>query len=181
MAGKTPQKAVQNFVKPIQLALSCVTDCVIARSGDDSTNKDHVLIVGEGEPFPLRRTSGSALRARVSQNYRIVPAEGPRGPWKVTTTAYLYTLEEADGPEILSYQWHPSGPSSVHYPHLHVGQAAGKPRPELRRAHLPTGRISLEQFLWLAIEAFKVRPRRDDWRDVLFKTRQKFEQWRTWT
>lgn len=180
MAGKTPPKAVQDFVKPIQLALSCVTNAQITRSGDYRTTADHVLVVADGEPFALPRTSGSALRARVSQNYRIVPAEGPRGPWKVTTTAYLYTLEEADGLEILSYQWHPSGPSSVHYPHLHVGQAAGKPRPELQRAHLPTGRISLEQFLWLAIEAFKVRPRRDDRRDVLYRTLQKFEQWRTW-
>ena len=67
-----------------------------------------------------------------------------------------YTLEE-DGAEILSFQWHPKGPSAIVYPHLH-----------------------LEQFLWLLIDGFHVKHKRPDWKDVLVKTRKKFEQWRTW-
>ena len=45
----------------------------------------------------------------MSQNYRIVRAEGQRGPWKVTIAAYHYTLEEPDGREVISFQWHPEG------------------------------------------------------------------------
>lgn len=180
MAGRTPRKAVENFLRPIQLALSCVTDAQIARSGNDSITTEHVLVVAGGEPIVLARTSGSALQARILQKYRIVRAEGQRGPWKVKTTAYFYTLEDRDGREIISYQWHPTGKGALPYPHLHLGDAAEVVRAELQGAHIPTGRLSLEQFLRFAIETFRVRPRRHDWRDVLFGTRRRFEQWRTW-
>ena len=52
-----------------------------------------------GEPFPLPRARGASLRARLGQNYRIVRAEGQRGPWKAKVTACHYTLEESDGLE----------------------------------------------------------------------------------
>jgi hypothetical protein len=98
----------------------------------------------------------------------------------VTITSYHYTLEEANGSEIISFQWHPTGSGALPYPHVHLGHAAAVGRAELEDAHIPTGRVALEQVLRFAIEAFKLRPRRSDWRDVLFGTRRRFEQWRTW-
>jgi hypothetical protein len=53
-------------------------------------------------------------------------------------------------------------------------------RPELQRAHFPTGRVSVEEFLRLAIHAFDVKPRRSDWRAVLQRTQAAFSKWRTW-
>jgi hypothetical protein len=180
VAGAAPRKAVQNFLRPLQLALSCVTDAQIATGGDYSTTTEHAWVVAGGEPFPLPRARGASLRARLGQNYRIVRAEGQRGPWKVMITAYHYTLEESDGREIISFQWHPTGPGALPYPHIHLGDAADVGRDDLEGAHVPTGRVALEQVLRFAIETFKVRPRRSDWRDVLFGTRRRFEQWRTW-
>lgn len=180
MAGSTPRKAVQNFLKPLQLALSCVTDAQIATDGDYSIAGEHVWVGAASEPFPLARVRGPSLRARIRQNYRVVRAEGQRGPWKVTITAYYYTLEEASRREIISFQWHPTGSGAPPYPHVHLGHAAAVGRAELEDAHIPTGRVALEQVLRFAIEAFKLRPRRTDWRDVLFGTRRRFEQWRTW-
>ena len=179
MAGSTPRKAVQNFFRPLQLALSCVTDAQIATRGQYSTTAEHVWGVAN-QPFPLPRTREASLRARLNQNFRIVRVEGQRGPWKVTITAYHYTLEESDGREIVSFQWHPIGPGAVSYPHLHLGDAADVGRAQLEDAHFPTGRIALEHVLRFAIETFKLRPRRSDWRDVLFGTRRRFEQGRTW-
>jgi len=141
---------------------------------------EHPWTVANGEPFSLPRARGTSLRARMSQNYRIVRAEGQRGPWKVTITAYHYTLEGLDGREIVSFQWHPRGRGALPYPHLHLGAAAEVGRAELEGAHIPTGRVALEQVLRFAIETFRLRPRRGDWRDVLFGTRRRFEQWRTW-
>ena len=180
MAGSTPRQAVKNFVKPLQLALSCVTDAQIVTDGDYSTVSEHVWVGAAGEPFPLARLRGSSLRARIRQSYRVVRAEGQRGPWKVKITAYHYTLEEANRREIISFQWHPTGVGSLPYPHVHLGPAAAVGRGELEGAHIPTGRVALEQTLRFAIEAFRLRPRRADWRDVLFWTRRRFEQWRTW-
>jgi hypothetical protein len=40
-------------------------------------------------------------------------------------------------------------------------------RPELTRAHLPTGLINLADLLRLAVEDFQVRPLRSDWGVVL--------------
>jgi hypothetical protein len=40
-----------------------------------------------GETFALARDRGPSVRARINQEYRIVRAEGQRGPWKVTITA----------------------------------------------------------------------------------------------
>jgi hypothetical protein len=186
VAGSTPRKAVQNFLKPLQLALSCVTDAQLTADGDYSDYSDysaaseHVWAGAAGDPFPLARIHGSSLRARIRQHYRVVPGQGQRGPWKVTITAYYYTLEEASRREIISFQWHPTGSGALPHPHVHLGHAAAVGRAELEDAHIPTGRVALEQVLRFAIDAFKLRPRRTDWRDVLFRTRRRFEQWRTW-
>jgi hypothetical protein len=180
MAGPTPRKAVQNFLSPLQLALSCVTRAQIATDGDYGTGSEHMWVGAAGEPFTVTGAGDTSLRARVGQNFRIVIAEGQRGPWKVTTTAYHYTLEDSDGVEIISFQWHPTGSGALPYPHVHLGHAAAVGRAELKGTHIPTGRVALERVLRFAIEAFKLRPRRADWRDVLFGTRRRFEQWRTW-
>lgn len=180
MAGSTPRKAVQNFLQPLQLALSCVTDAQIAADVDYSTTSEHTWVGAAGDAFPLARVRGPSLRGRIGQHYRIVRAEGQRGPWKVTITAYHYTLEETSRREIVSFQWHPTAAAAPPYPHVHLGHAAEVGRAELQGAHIPTGRVALEQVLRFAIEAFKLRPRRNDWRDVLFGTRRRFEQWRTW-
>lgn len=104
----------------------------------------------------------------------------PTEPWKVTTVSYFYTLRESDGPEIISYQWHPNVPDSVRYPHLHLGYGAQVGRPEFDRAHLPTGRVMLEDFVRLLIESFGVPPARDNWEEVLAESRAEFEADRSW-
>jgi crotonobetainyl-CoA:carnitine CoA-transferase CaiB-like acyl-CoA transferase len=53
-------------------------------------------------------------------------------------------------------------------------------RPELVRAHFPTGRVSVEEFLRLVIETFDVKTRRKDWQTVLQQTQAAFARWRTW-
>jgi hypothetical protein len=65
------------------------------------------------------------------------------------------------------------------YPHMHAEQG-GNGLIELQKAHLPTGRIAVEEFLRLLIETFAVRPRRVDWNRILRETQAEFEKWRTW-
>jgi hypothetical protein len=94
-------------------------------------------------------------------------------------------VEEREGPEIITYHWHPEGLSSEDAPHLHLKSGAKVGRVELTRtkgesAHIPTGRVALEEFLRLLIECFGVPPRKSDWRQVLRGTKEDFDRYRNW-
>jgi hypothetical protein len=112
----------------------------------------------------------------------VIEHEGPRGPWKVNTVAYYYTVEEAyhQGHELFAYHWHPNERSPITYPHFHIYQGAQVSRDDVRKAHFPTGRIAFEDVLRLVITQFGVIPLRNDWEAVLDTTQSVFEEWRTW-
>jgi hypothetical protein len=178
LAGRTPAEAVGAFLAPLQQAIDCLTPTVLNVSGGYfASDQPHALVLGDGDPVRLAGEHDLALT--VAQNYRVVEFEGPRGPWKVQTTAYFYELQRGDR-ELLGFHWHPRGASPHTSPHLHVGAAAEIGFAPLHRAHIPTGRIALEDVLRLAIEAFGVQPRRGDWDDVLTRTQAGYEAWRTW-
>jgi hypothetical protein len=94
--------------------------------------------------------------------------------------AYYYTLRESNGPEIFSYQWHPKQRSSVTFPHLHLRSGAKIGRAEFADAHLPTGRVALEDFVRLLIDDFGVLPIRSDWETALLQSRAEFDEDRSW-
>ena len=181
MAGASPKHAVESFVKPLQRALSCVTTAVIDRQEGHDLGITYALTVNGGAPVRLARVNRRAdIAIRIAQQYRIVQAEGDRGPLKIQTVAYMYTVENADGRELFGYHWHPESRSPASFPHLHLGAGAMIGRAELQRAHFPTGRVSVEEFLRLVIEAFDVRTHRRDWRAVLQQAQAAFSNWRTW-
>jgi len=85
--------------------------------------------------------------------------------WVVDVQAYEYVLLDRAFGEIVAYHWHPSGPSRVTHPHLHIG---GRTSPtDLSKVHLTTGRVSLADVVSMAIVELGVEPLRPDWRDVL--------------
>lgn len=52
--------------------------------------------------------------------------------------------------------------------------------PPLDRAHLPTGRIAVEEFLRIAITEFGAHPRRDGWEEILERTQAATRTSPTW-
>jgi hypothetical protein len=178
LAGRSPAEAVQAFLAPLQQALACLTPTVLNVSGGYYVaDRPHALTLGDGDPVML--SGDHALSLAVAQNYRLVEFEGPRGPWKVQTTAYFYELRRSDE-ELLVYHWHPRGASPFTNPHLHIGSGAELGFAPLEGAHVPTGRIALEEILRLAITELGARPRRSDWEEVLERTQAGYEAWRTW-
>ena len=178
MAGRTAAEAVGAFLAPLQQAIDCLTPTVLNVSGGYyASDRPHALILGEGDSVPLAGEHDLALA--IAQNYLVVQAEGPRGPWKVQTTSYFYELRRGDR-ELLVFHWHPAGASPQTSPHLHLGAGAEIGFEPLHRAHIPTGRIAVEDVLRLAIEAFGARPRRGDWDEILRTTQAGYEEWRTW-
>ena len=138
----------------------------------------HPLTLADGLPVSLG--SGTDLAVQVSQQYRIIENPDPRQPWQVRTVTYHYTLREDEGSEIFSYQWHPNVPGSVSFPHLHLRHGARLGRSEFEKAHLPTGRVTVEDFVRLLIDDFGVPPAREDWEQALEESRTEFEADRSW-
>lgn len=183
MAGDSEYKAVQNFRNPIQKAVSCVTKITLTTGWDYRVGYEQGLVLGDGDPVKLAGTS--QLTLSLLQNYRIVEARGERGPFKVSTTAYFYALEDSKGHEIIAYHWHPNRKDLdgriVTFPHLHLRYGAQVKHKQLLKAHLPTGRIAIEDLLRIAITEFKVQPLRDDWANILKGPQSIYEEWRTWS
>ena len=135
------------------------------------------MTLGDGSAI---RLDGSDLAIRITHHYRVVEASGPTGQWKVASAAYWYFLEEFEGREILSFHWHPNSRSHLTTPHLHLHQGAQVQQSALARAHVPTGRVALEEFLRMVITDFEVKPLRPDWDDALTESQAGFDSSRTW-
>ncbi len=112
--------------------------------------------------------------------YKIVEGDGDRGPYKVKTVSYFYAIENRRQQELAAYHWHPEG-TDVAFPHIHFGKGVIKDTTHsLQEKHYPTGRISVEEFLMLAVREFGVRPIKAEWKTILGETQGRFDQWKTW-
>lgn len=167
IAGRTPVVASRALRESLQRAVSCVTTAVLVPQTEGSETKLNLI------SRLVRPARDEAITLSIRHSFNLVheASRESRSRWEAHTTGYMYTLEGADGREILAYHWHPTGNSHVTTPHLHLGAGAGSLRPELTKAHLDTGLITPVTLLALSIEQFGVRPRRADWRAVLEHTR----------
>ena len=182
MAGRTPAAAVNAFLPPLQRALSCVSDAVFVRSHDSAAPGAVRSMNAPGTGFaPLR--GENRLHLAVAIQYEVVRTDDPdRGPWKVSIRKYMYHLVTDDMTEVILFHWHPDGKSAQQSPHLHVGTSQLTPASVVsRRTHVPTGRVALEAVLELLIRDFGVVPLRTDWEAALSESKQRFDQWRTWS
>jgi hypothetical protein len=175
MAGKDAREAIRNFEEPLQEALSClIHPGMYVRSMGDPSSALYALMLANS---PAQLGHDRRLALEMIQHFRVIEAPVPRGPYKVQTVAYYYTVREVADPgrEVFAYHWHPRGHSHITFPHLHLYHGAGTIRDEVRKAHFPTGRMALEDILRLVIQAFHVIPLRDDWEGILDRTQAAFE------
>ena len=182
MAGKTPRDAIDAFLEPLKETLACVCPQHyghIAYRGPDSDGL-YALVVNRLQPVPLRREDGSRLLFDVRQMFRVVEAEGLRGPYKVSTAAYLYQISREDGRELLAFHWNPHGRGKVTTPHVHIGPVVEQAAEIVRGLHIPTGRVSLEAVVRFLIDELSISPQRADWADVVARNEERFNQWRIW-
>lgn len=177
MPGRTPHEAVQNFLAPLQRALSRFTRSVLTVGGGYHPGADHTALLNDG--LPVRLAGEFGLGLIVSMRYRIIEEPQPGvGPWRVETTGYVYSVIDSESQEILAYHWHPAAAAT--WPHLHLGPGAGTLLLPLMTAHLPSGRrVAVEQVLRLVVE-MGAEPLRSDWEEVLEESLSAFERWRTW-
>lgn len=162
IAGPSPGAARRLLRDTLQRVVSCISAAVVT---------DQIAGI-EGElnlACSLASAPGAAPLTLTLWHYYAVLSDrsGTRSErWRVQTTAYSYKLEHADGREILSYHWHPTGRGPVARPHLHLGAGVGTLRSELQRAHLGTGFVTPARLFAVLLDAFAVRPRRADWAEA---------------
>lgn len=118
--------------------------------------------------IPVRLRGESQIHFDLVLRYRVIEEIGTSAPWQVVTIGYYYTLLDADQREILAFHWHPSSRSPITEPHLHLGPGARVGYDRLHRAHIPTGHITIQDVLLLAINDLGVEPLID--RDAALQT-----------
>lgn len=174
MPGRTTGEAVEAYTEPIRQTLRCVTDSFIAYAGIYPTGKINTLTFVNETIAPLH---GTNLGLHFSQRYDFFQDSAGDQLWKIQTRGYIYTVYDCqnDAPcEIVAYHWHPQSPITT--PHVHF-KSGGV---HIGRAHLPTGRISIESVVEFLIRDLGVKPKRQDWEDIVTRNRDLFEQYRSW-
>jgi hypothetical protein len=160
-------------LSPSKDVVSCITDeGFIARQFDP-----------EGGPYPAAFQSGFTILERTEgrlpitleliHSYNVVEAGGERGPWRASTTEWIYEISDSSDQLIVAFHWHPNS-GRVTWPHIHAHGMHGSV--QLHRLHPPTGRVSIEAVVLFMI----VAPRRKHWRDVLARREEAFRQRCTW-
>lgn len=163
--GRNPYQAVQDLRSTLQRAISCVTSSVfmVQSANGYAVGSTHALVLGSPE---ATRLPGSSIALSIRVYARVAERTG-EAPWRADLASYFYTLRDLEGQEILAYHWHPNSRSPITFPHLHLGAGSRVGREELQKAHVPSGRVELEDVLAMAIREFGVRPRREDWARIL--------------
>ena len=179
MTGRTPREAVELYAEPIKHTLLCVSDAILGYGGGVYPSSHFHNLSFIGNP-PVGRLSGTKLSLFFSQNYSINQSSTGKQEWRVKTEGYIYRLDDETGSEILSYHWHPLNDLSQ-LPHLHLKKGSAIGRDELKRSHIPTGRVSIESVAEFLVKEFKVMPRYPDWNEVIERNRSDFEMHRTWS
>ncbi len=184
MPGNSPSEAVENFVTPIKDALSCLGDSAVIYRDHPPLDTIQTLTLngGEGLEVPVDGDYAPKLLIEVEMSYLVIhcPDDEDRGPYRCTTCAYILRIKQGNA-ELMSFHWHPGqNVSPERLPHFHVGESR---LPQMQTLHIPTPRVSVEEFIQTTIEAFGVRPTVDEktWRELLDSTLGPHREYRSWS
>lgn len=183
MPGKDPTSALGAFLDPLKEAVSCIGGAAFtlspkARAGGDDV---HLWTLNDGSGVTM--AAGKRFTATMHFQYVDGGKQAPRRErFRVTTVAYMYALELDGHGELIAAHWHPSSKVSTYRaPHYHVGGVAlSDTGVFLERAHIPSGRVSLEEFIRTMIDQFGIPPSCADWAERLDRTEAAFRRHSSW-
>lgn len=136
-----------------------------------SVGTPYALAFSDMALVPLR--SNVPIAMSLGLHIQILETDDTNNRFTVTTTQYSYTLATSEGGEILVFHWNPAARgAAIRFPHLHVGPAVVSRSTQIRprtfhKVHVPTGYVSMQSVIRLAITEFGVTPLRRDWEDIL--------------
>ena len=164
----------------MQQTLLCVTNATILKNIHPVPHQEFYFAFNKNPA----RLNDSPYDLFFVQKVEIVEDVREPGAWKVSTLGYTYAIERhADAQEVLAFHWEGHEAKNPR-PHLHVGFAANDPRlPLTPKAHIPSGRVLVEDLVYFLIDELKVRPskhRATTWRSVIEKMRAQVMKYKTW-
>lgn len=172
MPAKGTHAAIQaDVLEPLNRIVSCISTTPLLQTVEGTPHAGHVSFL-DNAAMPLR--GRYRLRLQIIHAYKVT--EEPAG-WTAHTRAYFYHVYANDGREFVAFHWHP-GRGRVALPHAHF-KTLDDPIP-MGKAHIPTGRVSLEAVVRLLIAELAVQPIRQDWERVLSRTERRFIELRSW-
>ena len=178
MPGRNLVAAHDAFIEPIKASLSVLGTLHLQHSPKVRSDAaaEHSWTINKGEGISLGQ-----LRFKAQMTFRYRRDETlPDTPWRVRTTAYMYTIEKKNGREVLAWHWQPAAPGPKE-PHLHVGAGVLAPGEILSsKDHVPTGRVAVEEVVRMLIRELDVKPGNESWAEQLAGTEQKFRAFSSW-
>jgi hypothetical protein len=183
LRAKTPAEAFDDYAKPLRAVLGGLIRETLLKA----------TIPGSPDQFgnPLQRfffvkspvrLKDSGLVFDFSQYFRIV-WNSEISSYSVKTVSYTYEVEdETTHHELLAFHWEPESPhSTLKIPHLHLGFVlAEKTLPFNNKAHIPSGRVPLEDVVSFLISDLKVSSLHSNWESLLSGTRELFMGRKAW-
>ncbi len=154
---------------------------------------DAIKIYLLNPPLKLKsRKDRSEYSLRAHMITEIVDVGGTKDK-KVRTREYIYAIGDNAGDPLLEFHWHPNKinpttleiviPSKtekvIQIPHIHI-YANNNYLKDLRKKHIPSGRVAFEDVLSFLVNDLKIVPSREDWIKILAETRKLFDADKTW-
>jgi hypothetical protein len=174
LPGDTPEEAFESYALPLKQVLGCVTSAHIRRPpGRQFGNESSPSLFAFTEN-PARLNGSRDLCLYFSQWFYVGPFDEKR--FKVYTTSYRYHVINAADTyhELISFHWEP-GRSATDNPHIHIGFSARDCDPPFSpKAHIPSGRVPIEDVVLFLIEELKVEPITHEWQAIILKARSAF-------
>ncbi len=176
MATNKEHETIERFCEDMQKIVSCVTK-EVCYTYTNSHGRE--VLAWSKDCIKLVRADGKALFIDIGQEIELVD-DGK----KASTKYYIYSLLDEEKKDLIGFHFHPDlTEDPVLYPHIHVYADADKRYAffNLHKRHIPSGRVALEDVIEWILAELTVKPLRDDWKDVLNQSREKFKAIRTWS
>lgn len=172
--SRTEQEAYRRYIAPLRRFLGCITQQRLTINDRSPLLINTPYAIALNEMNPVRLQGDVPLWLTVGQRFQLVSlgADVPRGKFTVHTLSYLYALSTTTGEELFAFHYTDVSPGTVTFPHFHIGSALlGATLPlrsgTLHKAHIPTGRVSIESVIRLLIVEFGITPITRDWEEML--------------
>jgi len=163
--------------------LSCLTDRRLF-AFQDGENSFYLLYKNA---VPISSVNGKRFYLQITQVCSAIELDD--GTFKAHTREYSYVFSDSSAPTkhgIVSYHWHPEE-FNLRTPHLHLRITPHVASPEIEhlisKAHFPTSRVCLEDFVDLLLKYYDIRSplRPNDYRRILRKNKRAFSKGASWT
>lgn len=174
MPGLTPQKAFEDFRKPIDEAVRCLHPSIRLRERWYAANKSVYLGSPQATGIPFKANNAPGYKLELQFQLNVVSCDEG---FRMSTNRYIHEIK---GPRsdvrVAAWHWHPDVKnSSVAYPHFHLPD-----KTPFSTKHFPSGRITVEEIIRFVITEMEAEPTNNRWAESLDESEALHKLHRSW-